>query len=79
MIGNAIPPMFAEALARAGAATALGPQDSSTKGTLVRFDATQAEGMSPALAQVVDMVERRYLSGARQATTVSLQEQLFDT
>ena len=60
MIGNAIPPRFAEALARAGMETARQTRDLGQKGALVRFDPTAAGGMSPALAQVTELVHSRY-------------------
>jgi DNA (cytosine-5)-methyltransferase 1 len=64
LVGNAVPPLFAS---RVGAAVrehliAQGhrpPED----GRLVRFNATLADGMSPALADVVNMVKQRYLGG----------------
>lgn len=60
MIGNAIPPRFAEALARAGMETALQTRDQGERGALVRFEPTPAGGMSPALAAVTELVNSRY-------------------
>jgi DNA (cytosine-5)-methyltransferase 1 len=66
LIGNAIPPRFAIALAKAvrehltaNAATARLP---SERGALVEFTVTSADGMSPALAKVVGEVRDRYLT-----------------
>lgn len=63
LIGNAIPPRFAGALARAGLQTALKTRDSGRPGALVRFEPTPSGGMSPALAEVTQLVQSRYQSG----------------
>lgn len=60
LIGNAIPPRFAAALARAGVDTALQTRDAGHPGALVRFDPTASGGMSPALARVTELVRSRY-------------------
>jgi DNA (cytosine-5)-methyltransferase 1 len=60
LIGNAIPPRFAAALARAGVETALQTRDAGQPGALVRFDPTPSGGMSPALAKVTELVRSRY-------------------
>ena len=64
LIGNAVPPLFASRIGDAVRAhlTEEGGNVSG-KGALVRFHPTLADGMSPALADVVRMVTRRYLSG----------------
>lgn len=62
LVGNAVPPMFAESI---GAVVyrhlAIRGESISQKGELVRFHPTLAEGMSPALSGVVEMVRSRYL------------------
>jgi DNA (cytosine-5)-methyltransferase 1 len=63
MIGNAIPPRFAHALAEAGRRTALQTRDAGLPGALIRFEPTPSGGMSPALAKVTEMVRTRYPSG----------------
>lgn len=60
LIGNAIPPCFAAALARAGVETALQTRDTGQGGALVRFEPTPSGGMSPALARVTELVNTRY-------------------
>lgn len=61
LIGNAVPPKFAEVIGRT-VATMLnavqGPAESA--GRLVAFEATVAEGKSPALQKVTDRVLARY-------------------
>lgn len=64
LIGNAIPPRFAEALGK----TLLGHlnvhagtnENEPAKGELVEFDVTPAQQMSPALAKVVRKVNARF-------------------
>lgn len=73
MIGNAIPPKFAHALARAGMETALLTREEGQEGALVRFEPTLSEGMSPALAGVTELVNRRYSRGS---ATVDQNQQL---
>lgn len=62
LVGNAVPPVFAEVIGTAicqhlAAVPHIWPQ----KGELVRFQPTLAEGMSPALADVVSVVKNRYM------------------
>jgi DNA (cytosine-5)-methyltransferase 1 len=77
MIGNAVPPSFARAIGLAIAKTLQRPVVApSTTGRLVRFDATAAEGMSPALARVVNAVELRY-GLRRQVTELDSQQELL--
>ena len=59
MIGNAIPPKFAYALGLAVLETARAESE-IPGGGLVEFSVTNAEAMSPALARVVSLVEKRY-------------------
>lgn len=59
MIGNAIPPVFAEALGEAVLRTLAQPEGEAV-GRLTGFIVTRAEAMSPALARTVALVERRY-------------------
>ena len=68
MIGNAIPPLFAEALGKAVLRTLEQPEGESF-GQLTEFIVTQAEAMSPALARTVALVESRYVNTS---TTPSL-------
>ncbi len=63
LVGNAVPPLFAS---RVGIALRehleAGPTSHSEQGALVRFHPTLAEGMSPALADVVRAVKSRYMN-----------------
>lgn len=59
MIGNAIPPLFAEALGRAVLSTLAQPE-AAHEGRLTEFIVTHAEAMSPALARIVGLVRDRY-------------------
>lgn len=64
MIGNAIPPRFAQALASAAIETAVTTSDEGGRGALVRFEPTVSTGMSPALARVTELVTNRYMSAS---------------
>jgi DNA (cytosine-5)-methyltransferase 1 len=78
MIGNAVPPRFAQSIAEAVVRTLAEPAQSlDTEGRLVCFQPTAAEGMSPALAKVVRTVESRYSSGAIISLPTSEQETLW--
>ena len=59
LIGNAIPPVFAKALASAVRET-LENDQSANHGEIIDFRSTYADAMSPALSQVVRLVESRY-------------------
>lgn len=59
MIGNAIPPTFAESLGHAVLETLAQPQG-EVEGRLTDFIVTHATAMSPALAATVKLVEQRY-------------------
>lgn len=59
MIGNAIPPVFAHALANAVRDT-LSQRQGEAHGAVVAFNPTNADAMSPALAKVTRMVTSRY-------------------
>ena len=61
LVGNALPPLFAQRVAEQlqRALTRTSP-DRHIGGQLVRFDVTNAEGMSPALRSVNAAVLRRY-------------------
>lgn len=66
LVGNAVPPVFAASIG-AAVRSYIDSTVCSTeqgKGRLVRFHPTLAEGMSPALADVVKMVTNRYLGGS---------------
>jgi DNA (cytosine-5)-methyltransferase 1 len=67
LVGNAIPPRFAETLGRSVAehlATTEGAEHRQPEdGALLEFDVTPAAQMSPALAKVVSEVRDRYLRG----------------
>lgn len=65
LVGNAIPPRFAEALGRAVAEhlRSAGEERSEHRtGELLEFDVTPAQQMSPALARVVAAVRSRFLT-----------------
>jgi DNA (cytosine-5)-methyltransferase 1 len=64
LIGNAVPPAFAEAIGRAVRATLALPRRCAGKGRVISFDVTAAEAMSPALKAVVRLVGDRYNSKA---------------
>ncbi|MCL2465011.1 MAG: DNA cytosine methyltransferase [Micrococcales bacterium] len=68
LIGNAIPPVFAAALARAALDTLAQSPDAGVSPGLVEFLATNATAMSPLLARVVAMVRDRYLPRAATPT-----------
>ena len=62
LVGNAVPPMFASSIGvviREHLVTE--PPALSAGGALVRFHPTLADGMSPALADVVRVVKNRYM------------------
>lgn len=63
LVGNAIPPRFAEALGHAVAQhlRVATKRRTPSEGVLIGFDVTPASGMSPALAKVVGDVRRRFL------------------
>ena len=61
MIGNAIPPVFAQALGRAVIET-LDQPETEAVGGIADFVVTHAEAMSPALARTVTLVQQRYAS-----------------
>lgn len=63
MIGNAIPPVFAQALGHA-VLRSLAQPESEPIGEITDFIVTHAEAMSPALAKTVALVNSRY--GAEQ-------------
>lgn len=64
LIGNAVPPVFAAVIAGVVMASrgsgASGHPDTSGSGRLLSFSSTVAEGMSPALGAVTELVTRRY-------------------
>jgi DNA (cytosine-5)-methyltransferase 1 len=61
LIGNAVPPQFAEVIGRTVAAMLRdGQQPAKSAGRLVAFEATVAEGKSPALQLVTNRVLARY-------------------
>jgi DNA (cytosine-5)-methyltransferase 1 len=60
LIGNAIPPLFAQAIAASVVETAGAPADGGATPGLVEFRVTNADAMSPALQKVTDMVNKRY-------------------
>lgn len=66
LVGNAIPPRFAEVLGRSLlahlAATETAERHSPGEGALVEFNVTPAAQLSPALAKVVNKVRSRYLA-----------------
>jgi DNA (cytosine-5)-methyltransferase 1 len=65
LIGNAVPPLFAEAIAR----SLLHDLDRSTEGlpgALLSFTPTLSMGMSPALESVKRRIDRAYGRGAKQ-------------
>ncbi len=68
LVGNAVPPLFAENIGSAVLEYLTNIDLPATgTGALVRFHATLADGMSPALAEVVKMVTSRYLAGGELA------------
>jgi DNA (cytosine-5)-methyltransferase 1 len=61
LIGNAVPPLFAAAVADAVAAFVAGtPAHADGRGRLLSFESTGAEGKSPALQHVSERVISRY-------------------
>jgi DNA (cytosine-5)-methyltransferase 1 len=66
LIGNAVPPRFAEALGQAVIRHLAAPRVEAVgqprKGALLEFSATNGSGMSPALANVVNQVRDRYVA-----------------
>lgn len=60
MIGNAVPPAFARSIARAVIETMARSKNNTTEGRLLKFDPTAAEGVSPALQEVIERVHSRY-------------------
>jgi DNA (cytosine-5)-methyltransferase 1 len=79
MIGNAVPPNFARAIAIAVKETLAKPvEGEGGDGYLVSFDPTVAEGMSPALAAVTELVENRYRMNRTAPLPVPQQETLWD-
>jgi len=59
LIGNAIPPRFAQALGAAVMASLQQPEVDD-EGYIHHFVVTHAEALSPALARTVALVENRY-------------------
>jgi DNA (cytosine-5)-methyltransferase 1 len=60
LIGNAIPPLFAKALAGCVAKTLASPLRDDARAGIARFHLTNADAMSPALKAVSDMILSRY-------------------
>jgi DNA (cytosine-5)-methyltransferase 1 len=60
LIGNAVPPLFARAIAASVIETANSPVDGGVTPGLIEFRVTNAEAMSPALQKVTAMVNQRY-------------------
>ncbi len=65
LIGNAVPPAFAEAIGHAIVTTLSLPKCDTGGGRLISFDVTSADAMSPALKHVVNLVRDRYGGRAR--------------
>ncbi len=66
LIGNAVPPLFAEAIARNLRQELAGAIPREGNGALLSFVPTSSTGMSPALERVVRDVESRYGSPCQQ-------------
>jgi DNA (cytosine-5)-methyltransferase 1 len=66
LIGNAVPPLFAEAIARNLIRELAGAVPREDRGALLSFVPTSSPGMSPALERVVRQVESRYGSPCEQ-------------
>jgi DNA (cytosine-5)-methyltransferase 1 len=65
LIGNAVPPMFAEQVAKhLVAELRADPTQNASKGRLLSFVPTMSEGMSPALQQITAIVQRTFPLGA---------------
>ncbi|MDQ3879315.1 MAG: DNA cytosine methyltransferase, partial [Actinomycetota bacterium] len=61
LIGNAVPPQFAEVIGRAVAAMLRGDRRiAGSSGRLIAFETTAADGKSPALQHVTSRVQARY-------------------
>lgn len=60
LIGNAVPPVLAEAIARSLAEQVVGVRSSDTRGALLSFVPTTSSGMSPALQRVTEAVSNRW-------------------
>jgi DNA (cytosine-5)-methyltransferase 1 len=61
LIGNAVPPCFAEVIARHLHADLRNAEPRDSDGTLLSFVPTLSTGMSPALEEVTRLVRKRYL------------------
>jgi DNA (cytosine-5)-methyltransferase 1 len=59
LIGNAVPPRLGEAIGRQLAKN-VGVRTTNAAGRLLSFVPTLSEGMSPALAAVIEMITKRY-------------------
>lgn len=70
LIGNAVPPVFASALAKSVQATFSFAADDSIPAGLAEFQVTHATAMSPALKTVSEMVKRRYPAAAVRPVTL---------
>ncbi len=77
LIGNAVPPLLAQRIAEnlfQGLKTAK-PTDS--KGALLSFIPTVADGVSPALSHVIDRVNRQFIQ-SKISTEILEQSTLWD-
>lgn len=72
MVGNAVPPAFARAVAQAVAETLEQPKSQDARGRLLRFQPTVSDGMSPALRAVTQLVASRYGSRTVEAADQEL-------
>jgi DNA (cytosine-5)-methyltransferase 1 len=63
-IGNAVPPLLGEQIARSLRRDLEHSLPKTTPGRLLSFHPTFADAMSPALQHVVDMVDSRFGSGS---------------
>jgi DNA (cytosine-5)-methyltransferase 1 len=67
LIGNAVPPLFAEVLGRNLEADLRAAQGSAEAGALLSFVPTLSDGASPVLKQVTAQVQARFLEQSREA------------
>jgi DNA (cytosine-5)-methyltransferase 1 len=74
LIGNAVPPLFAQKIAEVLMADLRSPHESSPEGALLSFVPTLSSGMSPALNSVVLKVRRRFATNPQR----ELQGALWD-
>lgn len=68
LIGNAVPPLLAEVIARSLKDALLNPRPAKNGGALLSFEPTCSSGMSPALERVCHRVEARFGNPAGQQT-----------